>query len=54
MTDTDPENKVRDVPRPADGLVVAPHADTGEDGVENRQDSPAGQRAGHRDRGVLV
>src|ERR1700693_957403 len=38
MADTDPENEVGDVPGPADGPVVAPHADAGPD--EERQHEP--------------
>jgi hypothetical protein len=37
VSDTDPPNKVDDVERPADRLVVAPDSDTGRDQIENRE-----------------
>ena len=41
VTDTDPPDEVRDVPRPADGVRVTPHADAGRDQVIDADEADA-------------
>ena len=50
MTDTDPEDEVRDVPTPANGIVQTPHTDTGGDGVVQREEPPSRHRERERQR----
>ena len=47
VADADPENEVRDVPRPADGFVFSPNADAVRDLVADAEQADQGdQRAG--------
>ena len=46
VADADPEHEVRDVPCPADGVVVSPNADAGGDEVAEERDAEDGERDG--------